>query len=77
MQTLDAFLREANLPADTGASSRDALTIEQVLREKSTFDLSNSFEKVTVDSHATRWSLPGKVSWQLQEAARCKTQLTR
>ena len=59
LQTLEAFLREANLPEDTGTSSSNALTIEQVLREKETFDLSQNFEKVDIQDDSLGWSVPG------------------
>ena len=60
MQTLDAFLREANLPPDTGAASKNVITIEQVLSEKKTYDLSQSFEKVGVQDGSQSWKTPGR-----------------
>ncbi|KAK7708429.1 hypothetical protein SLS57_009011 [Botryosphaeria dothidea] len=56
--TLAAFLHEANLPSDAGIISKGDLTIEQVLREKETFDLTANFEKLGVDEADRRWRLP-------------------
>ncbi|EKG13995.1 hypothetical protein MPH_08869 [Macrophomina phaseolina MS6] len=56
--TLAAFLQEANLPSDTGTVSTGDLTIEQVLREKETFDLSVNFEKLGVDDADKGWRMP-------------------
>ncbi|KAL9058471.1 MAG: hypothetical protein Q9162_001767 [Coniocarpon cinnabarinum] len=57
--TLEAFLREANLPSDAGATPDNGMTIEQLLDEKRVYDLSQQFEKVDVqnDRHES-WSTP-------------------
>jgi hypothetical protein len=36
------------------------LTIEKILEEKQTFDLSVNFEKLGVEDQAKNWSIPGK-----------------
>ncbi|KAI9718668.1 MAG: hypothetical protein M1828_006603 [Chrysothrix sp. TS-e1954] len=56
--TLDAFLREAGLPLATGGSSTpEDWTVEKVLQEKHTYDLSLKFEKVSVDDTSKAWSI--------------------
>lgn len=58
MQTLDAFLQEAGLPSDAGTASRNSFTIEKLLDEKKTFDLSVKFEKLGSDGeNDDAWSL--------------------
>ncbi|KAK0275529.1 hypothetical protein LTR91_019204 [Friedmanniomyces endolithicus] len=49
-ETYDAFIAEAGLPSDAGAVSKGDLTIEQLLEEKKTFDLSRDFEKLGLES---------------------------
>ncbi|KAK0892298.1 hypothetical protein LTR91_004771 [Friedmanniomyces endolithicus] len=49
-ETYDAFIAEAGLPSDAGSVSKGDLTIEQLLEEKKTFDLSRDFEKLGVES---------------------------
>ncbi|KAB2577927.1 hypothetical protein DBV05_g3433 [Lasiodiplodia theobromae] len=56
--TLAAFLQEANLPPDAGTLSKGDLTIEQVLREKETFDLSLNFERLGVEDADKGWRTP-------------------
>lgn len=60
-QTLNAFIKEAGLAPDVGASTSDQVTIEQILQEKKTFDLSLNFEKLGVDTER-RWLTPGQIS---------------
>ncbi|RMJ24874.1 hypothetical protein PHISP_04262 [Aspergillus sp. HF37] len=60
-QTLDAFIREAGLPADVGqANDKESnWTIEGVLQEKTTFDQSVNFERYTDDDkEKDAWSEP-------------------
>ncbi|KAF2741337.1 WD40 repeat-like protein [Polyplosphaeria fusca] len=57
-ETLATFIKEANLPGDIGASSNSDITVENVLQEKLTFDLSRSFEKLGVDDKAQGWTSP-------------------
>ena len=59
MQTLDIFIKEAGLPYDAATADRDDLTIEKVLEEKKTFDLSVRFEKLGRDDGAKEWSSRG------------------
>ncbi|KAG8627009.1 hypothetical protein KVT40_004492 [Elsinoe batatas] len=68
-ETLDAFISEAGLPADAGTTSRNSFTLEKLLEEKRTFDLSTQFEKLGTDENdlETGWranapSLPTVVS---------------
>ncbi|KAK5005104.1 hypothetical protein LTR39_006010, partial [Cryomyces antarcticus] len=57
-QTLEIFLKEAGLPLDAGSASKGDLTIEKILEEKKTFDLSVSFEKLGKDDDEKGWRLP-------------------
>lgn len=59
MQTLEAFLREANLSPDAGVVGKDDLTIEKILEEKKAFDINFNFEKLNVQDGSEGWSLPG------------------
>jgi len=59
VQTLDVFLKEAGLPFDAATADRNDLTIEKVLEEKKTFDLSVQFEKLGRDDGAKGWSTKG------------------
>jgi hypothetical protein len=56
---LAIFINEANLPKDVGTETKN-ITIEQVLQEKATFDLSLKFEKLGVQEKALGWRKPGK-----------------
>lgn len=58
MQTLATFITEAGLPVDTGASSSE-VTIEKILQEKKTFDLTVNFEKLGVDDKERKWRSNG------------------
>jgi len=44
------------LPSDAGSLGRDDLTLEKVLEEKKTFDLSIRFEKLGTDEEQKGWS---------------------
>lgn len=55
-QALTNFVREAGLPSDVGTLTDDKITIESIIREKKTFDLSLSFEKLGVDDEHRRWT---------------------
>jgi WD40 repeat protein len=55
-QTLNSFVEEANLPSDIGSASDSLVTIESVLQEKKTFDLSLNFEKLGVDDTERGWT---------------------
>lgn len=61
MQTLIAFLHEAGLPPDAGTSFPGALSVEQILAEKNTYDLSVNFEKLGVDDDEKKWTVPGEL----------------
>ncbi|EAT92587.1 hypothetical protein HBI56_000140 [Parastagonospora nodorum] len=55
-ETLNSFVAEAGLPADTGANPSDSVTIESILQEKKTFDTSLSFEKLSLNDNNRGWS---------------------
>lgn len=55
---MNSFLEEANLPPDTGAGSNSPITIESILHEKKTFDLSLNFEKLGVEDGKCEWAIP-------------------
>lgn len=57
-QTLKSFVREADLPPDTGTDIDSSVTIESILDEKKTFDLSLNFEKLGVDAAGLQWAIP-------------------
>ena len=59
-KTLDVFLREAGLPADAGTTEKGDMTIERILEEKKSFDLSVNFEKRGLEDVRKEWSLPGQ-----------------
>jgi hypothetical protein len=59
-QTLSCFISEANLPPDAGADFGSKVTLEQILQEKKTFDVSLSFEKLGVDDDHS-WQRPGLI----------------
>ncbi|PNS21473.1 Transcription initiation factor TFIID subunit 5 [Sphaceloma murrayae] len=52
-ETLEAFLAEAGLPPDAGTVSRNSFTLEKLLDEKRTFDLSVRFEKLGENDNDT------------------------
>jgi len=58
VQTLKSFVKEADLPSDTGAGSSSTVTIESILHEKKTFDLSLNFEKLGVEDGKREWAVP-------------------
>ncbi|KAK5729114.1 hypothetical protein LTR15_002255 [Elasticomyces elasticus] len=69
-ETYDAFIAEAGLPADAGMVSKGDLTIEQLLEEKKTFDLSRDFEKLGVEADDGKgWRTPGKSLYRSPEHA--------
>jgi WD40 repeat protein len=51
------------LPLDAGSTHSDHVSIEQILQEKKTFDLSLRFEKLGVDDHDRGWHSPGNASY--------------
>ncbi|THZ15167.1 WD40 repeat-like protein [Aureobasidium pullulans] len=55
-ETLDTFIREAGLPPSAGSTNRGDLTIEKILEEKQTFDMSLQFERLGTDDGAHGWS---------------------
>jgi hypothetical protein len=59
---LSCFIKEAGLPVDVGASTIGSVTIEQILQEKKTFDLSLKFEKLGVKKDNC-WRDPGLASF--------------
>lgn len=59
IESYDAFISEAGLPPDAGTVSKGDLTIEKLLEEKKTFDMSAQFEKLgTTDDAITGWTSP-------------------
>ena len=58
-QTLSSFISEANLAPDAGADCSDQVTLETILQEKKTFDVSLNFEKLGVDKE-DGWKKPGQ-----------------
>ena len=65
--TLDAFIREAGLPADVGQitakddSDENSWTIEKVLEGKKVYDKSINFERYGNDGKENiKWSTPGE-----------------
>jgi WD40 repeat protein len=67
-QTLNSFMQEADLPSDTGSSSGSTITIESILQEKKTFDLSLNFEKLGVDDSERGWTVQAPVEPRLVES---------
>ncbi|PVH97921.1 hypothetical protein DM02DRAFT_532259 [Periconia macrospinosa] len=57
-ETLKAFILEAGLEPDAGSTSGDGITIDQILQEKKTFDLSLNFEKLGVQDKNRPWLIP-------------------
>ncbi|KAL1796350.1 hypothetical protein ACET3X_004890 [Alternaria dauci] len=60
-QTLNSFVQEADLPPDAGSASDSTVTIESILQEKKTFDLSLNFEKLGVDDNERGWTIQAPV----------------
>ncbi|KAF7190286.1 hypothetical protein HII31_08617 [Pseudocercospora fuligena] len=58
-ETYEAFINEVGLPYDAGNVSKGDLTIETLLEEKKTFDVSIKFEKLGVEDANLGWSRPG------------------
>ncbi|KAJ4286248.1 hypothetical protein N0V90_013282 [Kalmusia sp. IMI 367209] len=58
-KTLATFTDEAGLPVDIGGGNSD-ITIEKILQEKKTFDLSLNFEKLGVDVKDREWQSDGE-----------------
>ena len=67
-QTLNSFMQEADLPSDTGSASGSTITIESILQEKKTFDLSLNFEKLGVDDSERGWTVQAPVEPRLVES---------
>ena len=60
-ETLNAFIGEAGLDPDVGStSSGDNVTLEQILQEKQSYDLTMRFEKLGVADAQKAWRLPGR-----------------
>ncbi|KAF2665294.1 hypothetical protein BT63DRAFT_428267 [Microthyrium microscopicum] len=57
-KTLDAFLNEANLPADAGEHLGPEWTVEKVLSEKKLYDLTANFEKTSLKEKDASWQTP-------------------
>ncbi|KAH9868426.1 hypothetical protein J1614_007498 [Plenodomus biglobosus] len=55
-ETLTSFVREAGLPPDVGTSANEKITIETILQEKKTFDLSLNFEKLGTNDADRAWT---------------------
>lgn len=55
---MKSFVKEADLPPDIGAESNGSVTIESILHEKKTFDLSLNFEKLGVEDGKREWVVP-------------------
>lgn len=54
---MSSFVKEAGLPPGYGVDSDGLVTIESILHEKKTFDLSLHFEKLGVDDKNKGWTL--------------------
>lgn len=71
--TLQAFLREADLPPDVGQTSGDDTnnwTIQSLLEEKRTFDHSVNFERYGRESREhSLWSIPGEYWLQVAKSS--------
>ena len=62
-ETLNAFIREAGLPANAGQvteKEENSWTIESVLEEKKAFDQTQHFERYG-QSEKDEWSVPGEL----------------
>ncbi|CAK4032360.1 hypothetical protein AC578_432 [Lecanosticta acicola] len=55
-ETYDSFVNEAGLPPDVGDVFKGDLTIETLLEEKKTFDVSVRFEKLGVEDANSGWT---------------------
>ena len=66
LESLEAFIREADLPVDAGQSSGDDTnnwTIQSLLEEKKAFDHTANFERYGKSNKETEsWSVPGESS---------------
>ncbi|CAG5179313.1 uncharacterized protein ALTATR162_LOCUS9140 [Alternaria atra] len=67
-QTLNSFVQEADLPPDTGSASDSPTTIESILQEKKTFDLSLNFEKLGVDDKERGWTVQAPLDPKVVES---------
>ncbi|KAG9189700.1 hypothetical protein G6011_06568 [Alternaria panax] len=67
-QTLNSFVQEADLPSDTGSASDSSITIESILQEKKTFDLSLSFEKLGVNDKDRGWTVQAPLDPKIVES---------
>lgn len=67
-ETLQAFIREADLPVDAGQSSGDDtqnLTVQRLLEEKRAFDHSANFERYGDETKGNDgWTVPGETLMQ-------------
>lgn len=61
-QTLASFIDEAGLSQNAGVTAGGEVTIEQILQEKKTFDVSLNFEKLGVSDKDRGWRNPGEIS---------------
>lgn len=60
-QSYDAFITEAGLPATAGDVGKGDLTLETLLEEKKTFDVSVRYEKLgSEDGEGKGWARPGE-----------------
>ncbi|KAF2795394.1 hypothetical protein K505DRAFT_273306 [Melanomma pulvis-pyrius CBS 109.77] len=57
-ETLTSFIQEAGLTYEAGVTTGDEVTIDQILQEKKTFDMSLNFEKLGVDDKNCGWQNP-------------------
>ncbi|KAF2877006.1 WD40-repeat-containing domain protein [Massariosphaeria phaeospora] len=57
-ETLARFIQEAGLSNDAGSSSGAAVTLEKILEEKKTFDVSLNFEKLGLHDESEGWTTP-------------------
>ncbi|CBX94461.1 hypothetical protein IAQ61_009692 [Plenodomus lingam] len=55
-ETLTSFVKEAGLPSDVGITADEKVTIETILQEKKTFDLSLNFEKLGTNDADREWT---------------------
>lgn len=60
MQTLEAFLKEAGLPPDAGATASGDLTLEKILEEKRQYDASVVYEKIGGKEDDGGWAVLGE-----------------
>jgi hypothetical protein len=56
---LHTFIKEAGLPSSAGSTNKGDLTIEKILEEKRTFDMSLHFEKLGTSDGVQAWSEHG------------------